>query len=206
MPNLYPAFARQEVVVHTPRHATSLTDLSGDEIELVARAWQTRAAAHPEGYVHAFVNEGRQAGASREHTHSQLVWLGDVPPVPAEERELAELLTGEVVLEREGLVLLCPRASRLPYELLVAPAEPESGAFTGPRLAAALRLAAEGIRRVRVLEPEVPLNLWLHDLPWWHLELVPRLTVLAGLELGAGVFVNPLPPEEVAVRLRSAEA
>jgi len=203
-PNLYPAFERHEVVVHTPRHVASLADLSAPETALVADAWQARARAYPPGYVHAFVNEGAAAGASREHTHSQLVWLGVAPPVPGSEQRLDELLSGEVVLEREGLLLLCPHASRGPYEMLVAPAEQEGSAFESALLSAALDLAAEGIRRLRDLEPAVPLNLWLHDVSWWHLELLPRLNVLAGLELGAGVFVNTLPPEEAATRLRGA--
>jgi UDPglucose--hexose-1-phosphate uridylyltransferase len=71
-------------------------------------------------------------------------------------------------------------------------------------LAPALRLLAEMVRRLHALEGPVPLNAWLHDGPHWHLELVPRLSVLAGLELGAGVYVNSLPSEEAAARLRDA--
>ena len=55
-------------------------------------------------------------------------------------------------------------------------------------------------------DPDAPLNLWLHDVAWWHLELLPRLSVLAGLELGAGVYINTLAPEEAAVRLRDAKS
>ncbi|HVR13074.1 MAG TPA: hypothetical protein VMS41_04790, partial [Gaiellaceae bacterium] len=70
MPNLYPAFERQEVVVHTPRHARSLAELDDEELALVAEAWQRRRAGVPEGYLHALVNEGREAGSSLPHTHS----------------------------------------------------------------------------------------------------------------------------------------
>jgi UDPglucose--hexose-1-phosphate uridylyltransferase len=87
--------------------------------------------------------------------------------------------------------------------MVVAPADPERDAFESNRLGSALALAAEGVRRLRVLEPEAPLNLWLHDVEWWHLELLPRLTVLAGLELGAGIYVNTVAPDEAAARLRS---
>ena len=52
------------------------------------------------------------------------------------------------------------------------------------------------------MEGPVPLNAWLHDGVHWHLELLPRLSVLAGLELGAGIYVNAVPPEEAAARLR----
>jgi galactose-1-phosphate uridylyltransferase len=58
------------------------------------------------------------------------------------------------------------------------------------------------VRRLQALEGPVPLNAWLeHDERDWRLVLLPRLTVLAGLELGAGIFVNTLPPEEAAQRL-----
>jgi UDPglucose--hexose-1-phosphate uridylyltransferase len=207
VPNLYPALERQEVVVHTPEHLRSLAELPDEQLELVAEAWRRRAAAafaDGFGYVQAIVNEGREAGSSLPHTHSQLAWFRDVPPAPAAEGAFSELLGGEVVLERDGLVLLCPTASRLPYELLLAPRGAESRAFESPLLGSALRLAAEGIRRLRRLHPGAPLNLWLHDVAWWHFELVPRLTVLAGLELGAGVYVNTLMPEEAATALRNA--
>jgi UDPglucose--hexose-1-phosphate uridylyltransferase len=86
--------------------------------------------------------------------------------------------------------------------MLIAPADPARNAFGSPLLAGALQLAAEGVRRLRALEPDAPLNLWLHDGDWWHLELLPRLTVLAGLELGAGIYVNTVPPEEAAEQLQ----
>ena len=70
VPNLYPAFERQEVVVHTPRHARSLAELNEEELALVAEAWRLRRKAVPDGYLHALVNEGREAGASLPHTWS----------------------------------------------------------------------------------------------------------------------------------------
>jgi UDPglucose--hexose-1-phosphate uridylyltransferase len=64
-------------------------------------------------------------------------------------------------------------------------------------------LLHDAIRRLRDVEGPVPLNAWLHTGGHWHLELVPRLTVFAGLELGAGIYVNSLSPEDAAQRLRS---
>jgi UDPglucose--hexose-1-phosphate uridylyltransferase len=205
VPNLYPALARQEVVIHTPEHRRSIAELDDEQLGLVAEAWQRRAHdVTGLAYLHALVNEGREAGSSLPHTHSQLAWFSEVPPVPTGERELDRLLDGEAILERSGLVLLCPRASRLPYEMLIAPAEPEAHAFDSELLGPALALTAEGIRRLRRLEPDAPLNLWVHDVPWWHVELLPRLTVLAGIELGAGVHINGLPPEDAAAALRNS--
>lgn len=226
VPNKYPALegaaGRHEVVVQTPRHVTSVAELAAGELELVVEAWRARAAvARAEGfaYLHALLNEGRPAGGSLPHTHSQLVWLRTEPPLAALERQagsFGRLLQREredgarIVAERNGLVALCPYAGRGPYELVVAPVEREADAFASDALGPALVLAGELVRRLRTLEGEVPLNLWLHTAPFgeaaghWHLELLPRLTIAAGLELGAGIYVNPLPPEQAARALRPA--
>ena len=199
VPNLYPALDRQEVVVQSPRHVRSVADLGEEELDLVAEAWRRRRAAEPQGYLHASVNEGREAGASLPHSHSQLAWLPFAPPPePAFE-------DGEVVLRRDGLVVRCPTLSRLPYEAAIAPEEPERDGFETELLGPALRLLADVVRRLHALEGPVPLNAWLHNVGGWRLVLLPRLTVLASLELGAGVFINTLPPEDAARRLREAE-
>ena len=100
--------------------------------------------------------------------------------------------------------MLCPFAGRQPYELLAAPLECESDPFTSEHLGNALALAAEGIRRIRIAEGPVALNLWLHAGGHWHVEVLPRIGVLAGIELGAGYFVNTLAPESAAGVLRES--
>jgi UDPglucose--hexose-1-phosphate uridylyltransferase len=212
VPNKYPAFEHQEVVVNAPQHVRSIAELDLEQLELVAEAWRLRAeAARREGkLLFAGINEGHDAGASLQHSHSQLVWLDQEPPVGQAERRpgcpLCELLEVEladgsrVVEQRDGLVLLCPYAGRAPYECLVAPLEHEADGY-GPLLGAALNLAAEVLRRLAEDTPR-PMNLWLHESGHWHLELLPRLTVFAALELGAGYFVNTIPPEQAAAQLR----
>jgi UDPglucose--hexose-1-phosphate uridylyltransferase len=208
-----------------PRHALSLAELGADELDDVARAWRDRArAARAAGfrYLHAFVNEGRTAGASRPHTHSQLVWLPGPPPAVLEEDaraarcQLCAVLAAEraggerLVLEEDEIVAVCPFASSVPYELLVAPRACEADAFESELLASALAGLAESIRRLRATVPGAPLNAWLHTgtvgdgRAHWHLHALPRLTVSAGVELGAGIAINPLPPEQAAATLREA--
>lgn len=215
VPNLYPAFERQEVVVHAPRHVRSLAELTAAELALVAEAWRLRAAAAARaGFpaLHAFVNEGAAAGASLPHSHSQLVWLREPPPaVVAEEAAagclLCALLAAErgsgarVVVERDGLVALCPAAGRVPYELLVAPAAHGGGGF-GPALDGALALAADLVRALQAVEGHVAWNLWLHAGGHWHVEIVPRLATFGGVELGAGIYVLAVAPEDAAAALR----
>ncbi|HSS81959.1 MAG TPA: hypothetical protein VLK24_12280 [Gaiellaceae bacterium] len=212
MPNKYPAFEHQEVVVNAPQHVRSIAELDLAQLELVAEAWRLRAeSAREQGKVlFAGINEGHAAGASLQHSHSQLVRLEAEPPVAHVERgagcPLCDLLQAEladgsrVVEQRDGLVLLCPYAGRAPYECLVAPLEHEPDGY-GPLLGAGLDLAAEVLRRLAEDAPR-PMNLWLHESGHWHLELLPRLTVFAALELGAGYFVNTIPPETAADELR----
>ena len=117
-----------------------------------------------------------------------------------------------IVAETENLVAYCPFASRFPYETWIVPrrhaARFEETAFDQ-------ELAHLTRRLIEVLEtllPEPAYNYWIHTAPWqgavepcyhWHLEIVTRLSRLAGFELGAGYFINPVSPEEAASRLRS---
>jgi UDPglucose--hexose-1-phosphate uridylyltransferase len=202
VPNLYPALERQEVVIHGPEHVHSVGQLSDATVDLIAEAWQRRA--HDAGGIcFPILNEGREAGSSLPHSHSQLAWLPALSPVNAAERGLPEVVP---VLERDGISAGCPVASRVPFEVLIRPHDPEPDGLRSDLLAPALRLLAELVRRLQRLEgaPLVPLNAWLHDGESWHLELLPRTTRLAGLELGAGVYVNPVAPETAADALRTA--
>src|SRR6185369_255454 len=190
VPNKYPAFEHQEVVVNAPQHVRSIAELDLAQLELVAEAWRLRAeAAREQGKVlFAGINEGHAAGASLQHSHSQLVWLEAEPPVAHVERGAG-----------------CPLCDLLRAELadgsrVVAPLEHEPDGY-GLLLGAALDLGAEVLRRLAEDTPR-PINLWLHESGHWHLELLPRLTVFAALELGTGYYVNTIPPEQAAAQLR----
>jgi UDPglucose--hexose-1-phosphate uridylyltransferase len=207
VPNLYPAFQRQEVVVHAPEHVRTIAELDDEQVAIVAEAWQQRERAVP-GYLHAIINEGRAAGGSLAHSHSQLVWLTDTPPAVAREESLRRALEhGHEVLERDGIVAMCSYAPRLPYETIIAPLAPEPDPWSSEQLAAALAALAELVRRLHAIGGgPVPLNAWLHHGEWWHLEVVPRLTVLAGIELGAEIYVSTVDPQDAAEQLRRAGA
>jgi UDPglucose--hexose-1-phosphate uridylyltransferase len=190
--------------------------------------------AHAEtgaSYVHLLVNERAEGGASLPHTHAQLYALDFVPAQVARERErftahatrtmggnLLQDLVQEEVRMRERLVaiddeavLLSPFAARLPYQLLLAPRQPRARFEDDGALGAALLHDALGrLRRVLGFLP--PLNIWIRTAPagaehfCWRIDIVPRLTHLAGLELGTGVNLNIVAPEAAAQRLRDAAA
>ncbi len=200
VPNLYPALERQEVVIHGPHHVHSFGELDDATIDLVAEAWQRRARDEG-GFCFPILNEGRAAGSSLPHSHSQLAWLPAPAPLAATERGPAAAVG---IVERDGVSAGCPVASRVPYELVIAPTRAEPKGLESDLLAPALRLLAELIRRLQRIQGEqlVPLNAWLHDGPHWHLEVFPRTTTLAGLELGAGVYIDSVAPEDAAAAFR----
>jgi UDPglucose--hexose-1-phosphate uridylyltransferase len=212
VPNLYPAFERHEVVIHSPRHVRTFADLADEDVVLIAEAWIARAAsaAPPDSYLLRLINEGRAAGASLPHSHSQLVWLPGLPPaVLAEEAGgLAELFESAreqdlIVATAEDLVAFCHPAGRLPYETVIMTTDSVFEPFDSS-LTTALVLLRDLVINLRDAEGPVAWNAWLHhgDNTPWHIEFVPRLSVLAGIELGAGVYVNTLPPEQAAAALR----
>jgi len=189
VPNLYPAVERQEVVVHSPRHKRLFAELSDEELGFVAQVVE-----RSDGFW--LVNEGRQAGSSLPHVHSQIAYVD--PVMPEESAGVADVLGREelLVAEREGQRAVVHFAGRLPYELLIAADE----------IAPALLLLRECVIRLQAVEGAVPWNAWLHRGVHPHIEVVPRLTAIAALELGAGIYVNSLDPAEAAARLRSSSA
>jgi UDPglucose--hexose-1-phosphate uridylyltransferase len=221
VPNLYPVFDHHEVVISTPRHARSFAELAEPEVAGVTTAWRERARVareHGFSYVHALLNEGREAGASLPHSHTQLVWLNEPPPTVVVEQtpgsrcavctHIASELAAtpeRAILELDGVILLAAYGGRLPYEMLIAPrGHPGESAYESDLLRPALTVLAEALKRLQAVEGPVPVNAWLHNGGHWHLEVLPRLTVFAGIELGAGIYVNSLAPEDAAETLRDA--
>ena len=176
---------------------------------------------------HLIVNEHRAAGASLPHTHAQLYALDFVPAAVARERErfgayavrtmggnlLADLVQEEVrrreriVAIDDEAVLMAPYASRVPFHLVLAPRRARARfEDEGPSGAALLH---DALRRLRArLGASPPLNLWVRTAPsgaehfCWRIEIQPRLTHLAGLELGTGVNLCIVSPEQAAAELR----
>jgi UDPglucose--hexose-1-phosphate uridylyltransferase len=224
-----PATGAHEVIVHSPEHVTTLAGLSEERLAGAVGAWRTRMSAHAgdAALVHLIVNEGPEAGASLEHSHAQLYALGFVPAAIAREREraaayhertmgghlLADLATDEV-RRRERLVaidddaiLLCPWASRSPFELRIVPRRPAPSFEQDEAGVGMVRTAVRAL--AAAFNPPPQLNLWVRTAPrgvgefCWHVDVAPRLTVRAGFELGTGVDVNIYPPERAASDLRA---
>jgi UDPglucose--hexose-1-phosphate uridylyltransferase len=232
-PNLFassPASGAHEVIVNGPGPVSSMLDLGAEGLAQAMTVWQERMAAHADAaYTHLIVNEGKPAGASLPHTHAQLYALPFVPGLVARERERftayhdrtqgrnlqADLLQEEVRLGDRVVavgpeaVAICPFASQVPFHVQVLPRAPrplfEDG---GPTGAATLY---EVLERLAAAVGDIPpLNLWVRTAPpgatsfCWRIDVLPRLAHPAGLEMGAGVQLCVLAPEQAAERLRAA--
>lgn len=226
-----------EVVIESPRHLVSPTEMTPEDLALVVRAWceRSRVLSRDDGvsYVLVFKNVGVRAGASIEHAHSQLIAVPVLPKRVAEElRGCAEFYRQNsrclfcsiierekqhgrrMVIDREGFVVISTYAARFPFEMCILPTE-HSQHFQdlGPEqmqsLAAVLH---EALARLDVCLKGPPFNFAIHTAPvdheeaenyHWHIEVIPRVTHVAGFEWGTGFYINPMEPETAAEHLRA---
>ena len=223
------AAGAHEVIVHAPEHVTAMADLSEEQFAAAVATWRERMRVHSDApYTQLIVNEGDGAGASLPHTHAQLYALPFVPATVARERERAGAyrestgggsLLGDVLVEevrrRERLVaideeaaLICPWASRSPFELRVVPRR-EAARFEDDDAGAAMIHTALRALAARFDGPP-ELNLWVRTAPrgaehfHWHVDIAPRLSVKAAFEFATGVDINIYAPERAAADLREA--
>jgi UDPglucose--hexose-1-phosphate uridylyltransferase len=223
-----PATGIHEVIVNAPQHVTAMAELSEEQFAAAVETWRERMRAHAEAaYVQLIVNEGGGAGASLEHTHAQLYALEFVPAAVARERErvgaygertgggslLSDVLVEEVrrqerlVAIDEEAALICPWASRSPFELRVVPRTASASFADDTTGAAMIHTALRLLAKRFGVSPE--LNLWVRTAPHgaaiqfhWHVDIAPRLAIKAAFEFATGVDINTYPPERATADLR----
>ncbi len=229
-----------EVIVESPKHHISMTDLPEENIREVLWAYRDRLVdlKKDSRFVHGmiFKNVGASAGASLEHTHSQLIVTPTIPITVWEEMTGSldfynyrgrciycdmieqELFTKErVVLDTDYFTAFCPFASRFPFETWILPKSHSSHFENIPKpsvddLGSVLK---DMLTRLETALDHPPYNYIIHTAPFdhqemahyhWHIEIIPRLTKVAGFEWGSGVYINPVPPEDAAKFLRDVLA
>jgi len=227
-----------EVIIETPDHEVDLASLPDKRVEDVLWAFRDRILDLKKDkrfrYVLIFKNHGGPAGASLEHSHSQLIALPIVPIRVREEVDgskayyaqkerciYCDIIRQEiqsevrVIADSDSFLTVAPYAPRFPFETWILPKQHES-AFENSSsvhyegLARALKNI---LGRMNQSLESPAYNLVIHTSPvmestndyyHWHIELMPKLTKVAGFEWGTGFYLNPTPPEEAAAVLRDA--
>ena len=228
-----------EVIIETPEHRNTLAMLSDDEVEKVLWAYRDRVLDLKNDkrfrYILIFKNHGEAAGASLEHTHSQLIALPIVPKRVREEVDSAQHYYAEkercifcdmirqevesgvrLIAENDQFIAIAPYAPRFPFETWILPKQHSSsfenqGTPTFGNLAKMLRNILNRIDKVldrpsyNYIVHTSPIGEEFNDHYHWHIEMMPKLTKVAGFEWGTGFYINPTSPEESARFLREAQ-
>ena len=235
---MMPGIGAHEVIIESPRHITSTSELAEDELGEVLCVYRDRLLNLKRdrrlAYGMVFKNVGPAAGASLEHLHSQLIATPIVPINVWEEMDgslkfydcrgrcvYCEMIQREleckkrIVFETSGFVAFCPFASRFGFETWILP-KSHSSRYENTDKDDLMELSVVLKRVIEKLETalEKPAyNYIIHTAPFdtdevghyhWHIEIMPRITKVAGFEWGTGFYINPTAPESAAAALRES--
>ncbi len=227
-----------EVIIETPNHETTLAQMPERAIEDVLLAYRDRVSDLKRDrrfrYALIFKNHGDAAGASLEHSHSQLIALPIIPKRVREELDGAKHYFQEkercifcdvirqeteagvrVISESHDFITIAPYAPRFPFEMWLLPKQHVSSFENCERsmYANLAKVLKDNLNRMDAVLDYPAYNFMLHTSPvgdeenehyHWHFEIMPRLTKVAGFEWGTGFYICPTPPEEAARFLREA--
>jgi UDPglucose--hexose-1-phosphate uridylyltransferase len=228
-----------EVIIECPQHEVSMANLSEDNIREVFWVYRDRLVDLKKDprlvYGMIFKNVGALAGASLEHSHSQLIVTPIVPISVWEEMGGSlefynyrgrciycdmvqqELSTEKrIVLDTANFVSFAPYAARFPFETWIVPKN-HSSHFENihkPEVDDLGSVLKTILRKLEVSLDRPAYNFVIHTSPFdtqalphyhWHIEIIPRLTRVAGFEWGTGFYINPVPPEQAAAFLRDTD-
>jgi len=228
-----PASGIHEVLVFSPDHDLEWSDFTDNQCVLVMSAIRDRVEEHQSTsglrYSQVIVNSGREAGASIEHPHGQLLGIPFVPRELVDEQGSFARFAGgcllctataseervgyRIVEEADTAVTIAPFWSGTPYEMLIVPRTHEAHLHhASPQdlegIGIAIRNALAALDRKL---GDIAYNVVFHSAPYrasapyhWHVHILPKLTTRAGFELGTGVYINVVAPEAAATDLRSS--
>lgn len=227
-----------EVIIETPDHKLTMAEMPDKQVEEVLWAYRDRIADLKRDrrfqYIVIFKNYGEAAGATLEHSHSQLIALPVIPRHVKEEVDgsrtyfdfkerciYCDIIRQEVaagvrlVAETDRFLVMEPYAPRFPFETWILPKRHESHFedADAPTLQNLAWMLKSTLRKIEKVLERPAFNYIVHSAPvqdaqlqhyHWHIEIIPKLTKVAGFEWGTGFYINPTPPEESARFLREA--
>ncbi|MEW5795743.1 MAG: galactose-1-phosphate uridylyltransferase [Candidatus Zixiibacteriota bacterium] len=228
-----------EVIIETPEHRFDMVDMTDSGVRDVLWSYRERMADLERDirfkHIIIFKNYGEAAGASLEHSHSQLIATPIVPKRVQEEVSGAkryheykercifcdivrqELSDQErIVRDHDAFITFVPFASRFPFETCIIPKAHQSSflEMSDSEYTVLAKCLKDTLLRMKLALNNPPFNYVLHtrpltreyhDIYHWHIEIIPRLSRTAGFEWGTGFYINPTPPEESAAFLREID-
>lgn len=228
-----------EVIIETPDHMLDLVDLGFEDFKNVIRAYRERIIDLKKDprfkYILVFKNQGEAAGASLEHSHSQLIATPILPKRVMEELAGARQYYGfkercvycdivrqemnddvRVISSNDMYMSIQPFASRFPFETWLIPRGHSSSfeSIGGEQIDLIVPVLKETLQRLRAALNNPPYNFMIHTAPTdnhhereyhWHIEIIPKLVKVAGFEWGTGFYINPTTPEDAAKYLKEVE-
>ena len=227
-----------EVIIETPDHNANLATMDEQAIQDVLWAFRDRMLDLKKDkrlrYILIFKNHGEAAGASLEHSHSQLIALPIVPRLVREEIDGSKIhysfkercvycdiirqelsSADRVIDENQGFLVVAPYAPRFTFETWILPKTHDS-CFEDVQKREyenLSRILKTTLQKIDLVLNHPAYNLVIHTSPFtesvkdfyhWHIEIMPKLSKIAGFEWGSGFYINPVPPEDSAKFLREA--
>ncbi len=232
-------FGIAEVIIESPFHNRTIATMDKDEVKNTVFAYRERANSIAKiqkiELITIFRNYGEKAGTSLEHPHSQIIATPIVPPYvrnPLYQSQLASDTYGNciycgmieeemnqkvrVVMESEYFLVICPFASRSPFETRIYPKIHRSifNYISDPELEDFASVLQETLKRIYIGLNDPDYNYIIRSSPvsdgevkyhHWYVVIVPKLTTPAGFEIGTGIYINTTLPEECAKYLREVK-
>ncbi len=232
-------YGEHEVIIETPLHNRHPGEISLEQMQTILESYGSRYISLAKNLslrsVTIYRNHRKEAGASMEHPHSQIIALPFIPSSIRQEIEGSHRFYLEkgrcafcmmiekndhyskhVICENSQFVAMVPYAARLPFETWIIPRKhyPSFIDMEPEQLEPLARIMTEVLGRISLSLDDPPYNYYLHSAPFltdslpyyhWHLEIIPRLTTVAGFEMGSGVYINETVPEESARYLREVK-
>ena len=197
VPNIFPFAPVHEIIIHSDDHRKSFGDLDYSLAEDIFKVYRQRFEEYKNrGQVYIFHNQGKKAGESLPHPHTQLTVIPfsvelDIPPL--------RVLYDDDFKALSHYLILCPHNSVWPDEVWIAPKRKETFfcEVNGEEIKEISYILSRLVQ-IYVLRYgyELPFNFYIYPGKNWYLRFIPRVKVLGGFEVGAGIFVNTQDPQD----------
>ncbi|PKL72165.1 galactose-1-phosphate uridylyltransferase [Candidatus Kuenenbacteria bacterium HGW-Kuenenbacteria-1] len=219
------AYGVQEVIIEMPEHAKELEDLSIEHISKLLEMYARRTTIISKNkkieYILIFKNNGGRAGASLQHSHSQIFATNFLPPHLFDKSQKIqeykiihgtcvycdvikkERKTSRLIWEDKNVIAFAPYASMHNYEAWILPKRHIDNitCLNKDERKSWARILKKILKKIGQLG--LPYNYYFHQVihdenQHLYMKIIPRGSVWAGVEIGSGIIINSIPPEDAA--------